>query len=362
MYKLNFQKNRKEGLLNYEEENKKILLTSSVLGLSFTGVTVGQEIISPESQVVHGAQLYKWARSLSFKIIGSVGNKLYNVKASKSTGKYGETITPGSIPFNSGKYGAEVSYPIDALSTNHSVALFATTNPFNWGSKISIILRSPSGSRVINASLTDGQRRGYVFARKGRYTASFVSSARKKWAPYIAYRYDKGNSVYKIAKSLLPTSEEDSNTGQFEEVNGYGEVLKPEWNEQEVLVSDKTASINMTQMLDQLKDDNGIYVYAMRDYNEHDTVEFSDSIKSISYDKDLNETVFSFSTTNEEEYNLKFAGNLVNEYSENDNLNLKFEVEKLSESSEDFKIPNYYKYLLDNENKAPQIEDYLVTE
>lgn len=337
---------------------KKIILSSSILGTLVTGLYASETIFIPKNQVVQAA-IPKWIKTLAFKAVGKVANKIYNVKATITTGKYGETVTPGTLEFNGSKYGAEVSFNVNAVSTKHSLALYATTNPINWGSKISVILRNPSGTRVINTSVTSGQYKGIAFTKTGNYEASFVSNSKIKWAPYVSYRYDKANGNYGTKSIMEDNLLNDTDTNLYEEVEGYGKILTPIWDDKEPIIEDKQESLSINQLLDQMKDDTGMYVYSLRDYKENETINFSDTIKDVVYDEEFNETTFIFNTENSEENSLKFSGDLTNTYHENDTLSLKFNVEKLADTSDTFEVPNYFKYLIDNENKAPKVENYI---
>lgn len=337
---------------------KKIILSSSIVGTLVTGLYATETVFTSKNQVVHAA-IPKWIKTLAFKAIGKGSNKIYNINASMTTGKYGETVTPGTIAFNGSKYGAEVSFNVNAISTKHSLALYATTDPLNWGSKISVILRNPSGTRVINTSVTSGQYKGITFTKTGNYEASFVSNSNKKWAPYISYRYDKANGNYGTKSILEDNLSNDTDANPYEEVDGYGKILTPVWDGKAPIIEDKQKSLDINQLLNQLKDDIGMYVYSLRDYKENETINFSDTIKDIVYDEDFNETTFTFDTENPEENSLKFNGDLTNVYYKNNTLSLKFNVEKLADNSDTFEVPNYFKYLIDNENKAPKIENYI---
>lgn len=329
---------------------KKMLLA----GATFSVLSLGTfTIIASETQQVHAA-IPGWMKKAFFKVVSTVGNNIYNVNASVTYGQYGETITPGTIKFNGDKYGAEVAYDINALSTNHSVAVYANTTPFNWGKKISVILKNPSGTRLINRSVTSGQWSGVSFSRTGNHEVSFVSNTNTNWTPYIAYRYSKGYEIYGRSSAPIVTDK------IYEETSEYGKLMLPTWNEDNTassLVQNKKLDIH--ELNNQMLDDNGFYIYDLRNFEANDTIQFEDKIQTVNYDLDSNETSFVFDEETKEGSSLKFSGDLRNYFSSGDVLSLDFKAEYLTEESDTFIVVDYYKYLIDNNNEAPNINEFL---
>lgn len=327
-----------------------MILAGSTLSVLSLGVFT---TISSGTNLVHAA-IPSWMKSAFFKIISSVGNSTYNVNAGVTSGQYGETITPGSIAFNGSTYGAEVAYSINALSTNHSVALYASTSPVNWGKSISVILRDPYGNRLINRSVNSGQWSGVSFSTTGTHEASFVSNTSTTWAPYIAYRYDKGYNIY--GRSATPIVSEEP----YEATSDYGNLITPAWNEDSNgILENNFQSLSVKELNAQMLDDGGNYVYSLRDFNVNDIISFSDTIQDSQYNSESNETTFIFDLNSKEDNALKFSGDLTSVYSSGDILNLKFTVINLSNDSDTFAVPNYYKYLIDNDGQAPTIDEYI---
>jgi len=335
---------------------KKIVLTGATLSALTLGTLSTFTVLSSETQVVHAA-IPGWMKKAFFKVVSAVGSRIYNVNASVTYGKYGETITPGTINFNGykgSKYGAEVAYNVNALSTNHSVAIYANTTPFNWGKKISVILRNPSGTRLINKSVTSGQWSGVAFSRKGNHEVSFVSNTKTNWTPYIAYRYDTGYKVYGRSSTPIVTEE------IYEETSDYGKLVIPTWNEDNTESSSiKNKKLNIHELNNQMLDDNGMYIYGLRDFEADEKIQFEDTIQTITYDSNINETTFVFDKEDAESSSLKFSGDLRNNFSDGDVLSLNFNTEYLTEDSNTFIVPDYYKYLIDNNNEAPNLNNFL---
>ena len=76
--------------------------------------------------------------------------------------------------------------------------------------------------------------------------------------------------------------------------------------------------------------------------------------KKIEYSSENDESnIFFISSKDEEDY-LKFTGNLSTDLSIGESLTLNIPVESL-DSNDELKMPFYYKYLMDNNNYAPEL-------
>lgn len=328
---------------------KRILIVLLIFSLIFPCITL---TFQKETEAIN---VKSWLGKGLFYVLNKASNKFYSVKASVSVGKYGSTITPGSLYFNNGKVGTSVKYPVYAQAKGHSVAMYFTSAPSNWGKRMSLILTNSSGRDVINKSVTPEQYKGYKFPKKERYVARFVVSPKIKAAPYIAYRYDGANGVYRsLLPEIGPTRNADENS---EYIEGYGDVVAAMWNE-EKKKTDKVR-LNVFELFEQMRDDEGKFVYSMRNYTESDVITISDTIKELKYDKEDNETVFLFTSGQTEEYGLRFNGDLTSKYKKGQNFVLKFDVISLGDNKK-YSVPEYFKYLIDNEGKAPTISSYVV--
>lgn len=316
-----------------------------------------QDIVSPES--IKAAKV-PWA-SIAWKVVQKASNKVYNVKASISKGKYGVTSTPGTITLNGSKYGASAMYNVKSLSTKHSLALFANSDPISMMlKKYSLLVITPKGHYTVNTSINPGVYRGFKFGLKGTYKVQFVSNKKFKLAPYVAYRYDSANSIYKTnslvestddqAQSTSDISQSDSqiNGGQTFDDSPYGDLIRPSWGSG--VVSTPTSSqLTVAQLYDQFTD-NGHSVYSMKSYVVGDVIHVHDQISSLDYDNTSNSTQVYFAS-NPDDF-LEFNGNLTRTLKVGDTFNKNMRVEQMGNNSK-FRIPDYFKYVMDHNGEYP---------
>lgn len=297
-----------------------------------------------------------WGKA-AWIIVKKGSDAVYNVPASSSSGKYGQTSTPGSIEFNGSKYGASAKYTVTSQSTKHSLALYAQANPVNIGKKYSLVVLNPKGNYTINTSITPGVYRGFKFGLKGNYTVQFVANNKLKMTPYVAYRYDSANSVYgtKIA-SGTDVLQRDSkiNSNETSYVNGYGEMATASWGSNVVRdFNDK--QINVHQLFEQFND-NGKTVYSLKNYQAGDTIKLNDKVREVDFDAANNESKIFFESNQSNDEYLKYKGDLRSELKPGVTFTKNMNVQNLGNNAS-FRLPDYFKYLLDNENSAPNFNN-----
>ncbi|MFD1411026.1 hypothetical protein [Lapidilactobacillus gannanensis] len=324
-----------------------------------TSITVAVALLGAFSMT--GTQRKVQAASVLWgKMVWAVLKKgssaVYNIPASLSSGAYGQTVTPGSIELNGSKYGASAMYNVTSQSTAHSLALYAQADLLNLGRKYSLLVLNPHGNYTINTSITPGVYRGFKFGLIGTYKAQFVANSKLKLAPYIAYRYDSANSTFGTRSLSLieDTIQQDSeiNGGQTSYSAGYGEMVTPTWANN---VSDQThkTELNVHELFMESYD-NGSVVLSMKDYVPGDQVVVNDVIKQVEYDAENNETKIYFNSTESDEY-LKYAGDLTQTLLPGERFEKKMSIEQVGNNSI-FRLPSYFKYLLDHDNNAPSFE------
>lgn len=327
---------------------KKIISTIIVLGL----LCLSFGAFAPSGNVAEAASVTSWIKKGVFYVLEKGANNWYTVKANTSTGPYGATVTPGTLNFNSGKIGASVKFNIAAQSTKHSLSVYALSSPVNLGKKLSIIVTNPKGNDTINTSVNPGQYKGFKFGLTGTYVARFVINNSWKAAPYVGYRYDDAYKTYGT-RSMLDTDSQPDTEVEVVQTENYGDLIEPEFSKQ-VEVSNTNGTINIKDLLTLMTDDNGNYAVSIRNYDVGDTIKFSDQIYSLEYDSENNNTELFFESQHNEEDYLKFKGDLTKDFVVGDTFTIDMVVESLSEGNE-LKMPSYYKYLMDNENEAPEL-------
>lgn len=101
-------------------------------------------------------------------------------------------------------------------------------------------------------------------------------------------------------------------------------------------------------------------VDAISHYDKGDMVVFGDVIKSISYNSKRNVTEFKYESTADETRALEFYGDLTNDYSVGDYMQLRFHVVEIGNSNgialESFDYLEDYDF---DGDAAPHIEPYL---
>ena len=115
-------------------------------------------------------------------------------------------------------------------------------------------------------------------------------------------------------------------------------------------------------MLQFINPADGKTVDYLKDFNAGDQVHFSDIIIDISYDATEDATTFYFTEdTYEENIGQKFAGNLLDQYSAGDVLNLTFDVLNVGNyQGITFESLDYFEAAYAHNNGAayPNIQDY----
>lgn len=322
------------------------------------------------SKTTSEAAFLPWLKKLVWPIakaaVGGVTEYFYNVEASVTSGTYEDTITPGSISFNDGTYGASTYFDFKIPSTGHSVNIYADSTIWRlFTGKISVLLENPYGNYVINRSVNPTQWSTYSPGITGDYRALWVQNDKQKWTPYIGYRQDNGyasaEGIISLTTVAASDQEKENINNHLITVKNYGNIISPS---KAHLNSKINRDINDTLTAEEIDQQFldlslGVHVYALKDFEIGDTVNFKDIVKNIEYDDEENRTVFTFKGT-EEDYDIVFSDDLTDEFKTNQVLRLKFNVNQLVSGNNKLAMIDYLKYGLDNNNEAPRINKYLV--
>lgn len=330
---------------------KKKIMSAIMVVLSVSLLSLAT--FSPSENIAEAASVTSWIKKGVFYVLKKGANNWYTINANTSTGPYGATVTPGTLNFNQGNVGASVKFDVAAQSTKHSLAVYALSSPVNLGKKLSIIVTNPNGSDTINTSVNPGQYKGFKFGLTGTYVARFVINNSWKAAPYVAYRYDDAYKTYGT-KGMVAVEPLSETIIDVVETENYGELIEPKFLNS-VEVSSTNGIINIKDLFKLMTDDNGNYAVSIRNYDVGDTIKLSDHIYSLEYDLENNDTKIFFESQHDEEDYLKFKGDLTNKLVVGEVFSIDMAVETLSEGNE-LKLPSYYKYLMDNENEAPELD------
>ncbi|MBM7553764.1 hypothetical protein [Thalassobacillus pellis] len=258
-------------------------------------------------------------------------------------------------------------------SSSHSVNIYADA-PFYqlFTGKITVILENPYRSWVVNRSVNPTQWTIYEAGATGSYRAIWIQNDKEKWTPYLTYRHNRGYAVsranqsiekeiFKTTTALASPSKKAEISEHFITVEKYGNIIKPS-NSHIATTTEKTNLSNTltAEELDQQFFDKelGVHVYALKDYSAGDVIYLKDTIKEIKFDKESNNTIFTVGDDNDQ-HDLSFAGNITNKYDVGEELKLKFNVENLIKGNSELTIIDYFKFALDNNNKAPNINKFI---
>lgn len=271
--------------------------------------------------------------------------------------KYGVTLTPGTVAFNGPKYGTSVSHDIQSASKKHSVAFYAMSNPFAWGTNYSLIVINPHGNKTINTIVKPGVHRGFKFGLTGKYVAHFVSNNKNTLAPFVAYRYDDANSGLGT-HSLFgnhghydwPQLESDITDGQVAYANGYGDLDRPSWRDN--FTAPNTEKITVADLISEVQDGEKT-VFSTKHYLTGDTIHVDDTIYQVTYDNESNETSLTFNSGSKDSTPMRYHGDLRSELKPGDKFTQDMNVEQLGDNPE-FRLPDYLKYLVDHNSNAPE--------
>ena len=220
--------------------------------------------------------------------------------------------------------------------------------------QIAVILSDAYGDTVSQATTGTNQ---YMFYTKkagdssGTWKAQFVSTETYKWQLYYAHYYNAN------ARSSVPMTEDGFYFGDNNRVYQFSVA------ESYRLYSLPPEVVDMTQLNAQfINPADGKTVDYLKDFNAGDQVHFSDIIIDISYDATEDATTFYFTEdTYEENIGWKFAGNLLDQYSAGDVLNLTFDVLNVGNyQGITFESLDYFEAAYAHNNGAayPNIQDY----
>ncbi|MGQ5708979.1 hypothetical protein [Lactobacillus sp. PSON] len=317
---------------------KKYLTTIIVLIITIMGIGL--------SSNSNDANALKFPWGGLWKIAARYSDRFFRISPHVYNGPYGRVSTPGTVILNGSKYGSSAMYNIKARSTKNSLALYAKGSPRTLFNKYSLIVINPHGHYTINAAITTGVYRGFKFGLRGTYKVIFASNTYYELAPYVSYRKDSANRIFGTSAVAIPNTINNSNNqnDKFENV-GYGSMLYPSWGTGTQGTPAKTLTV--AQLYNQL-DDNGTGVYSTKSYLPGSTITVSDTVTGVEYEPSTNSTELFFGSPN---IYLEYQGNLTNVIKPGTHFEKAMKVEQLGNNAA-YRLPDYFKYLLDNNESS----------
>ena len=222
-----------------------------------------------------------------------------------------------SVEYNTGDMGPEVYFRPQVDNTVGTIRMHGHRIIFvDVYAQLALILSDASDETVSQATTGTNQ---YMFYTKAsgdtsrKWKAQFVSTETYKWQLYYAHYYNANT------RTSLPAVEENFYFGNNNRVYQFSNNVSN--NSRTIIPS----VLDITQLNNQfITPADGKTVDYLKDFNAGDTVCFSDTIVNIYYNVAENATTFYFTEdTSGENIGWKFAGDLTNEYTIGDILNLK---------------------------------------
>lgn len=289
-------------------------------------------------------------------LLTDLAEKLINLDGSSQyTSTWAYLVSP-SIEYNTGNTHNEFYFRPQVNNSVGTIRMHGHRVIFvDIFADINLVLSDASGDTV---SSTVAETNQYMFYTKangdtsGRWKAQYISSQTYKWQLYYAHYYNANT------RAELPNVEgnfyfgDNNRVYQFSTLNNvHKRSIAP-------------AVVDITQLNNQfINPSDGKNVDYLKDFDAGDFVNFSDTIVDISYDSIENATTFYFTEdVHDENIGWKFRGDLTNEYSIGDTVNLEFEVMNIG-TYEDitFESLDYFEeaFARDAGMPYPNIEDYL---
>ena len=329
------------------------LTLSLVMCISFSNTTFAYADNENISSSAEASKVNWW--KIGWIILSDYVEKLIDLDGqSEKDSSWAYLVSP-SIEYNTGDMGPEVYFRPEVDNSVGSIRMHGHRIIFvDIFTQIALILSDASGDTVSQATTGTNQ---YMFYTKkagdssGTWKAQFVSTETYKWQLYYAHYYNAN------ARSSVPMTEDGFYFGDNNRVYQFSVAESYRLN------SLPPEVVDMTQLNAQfINPADGKTVDYLKDFNAGDQVHFSDIIIDISYDATEDATTFYFTEdTYEENIGWKFAGNLLDQYSAGDVLNLTFDVLNVGnyqgitfESLDNFEAA----YAHNNGAAYPNIQDY----
>lgn len=294
------------------------LTLSLVMCISFSNTTFAYADNENISSSAEASKVNWW--KIGWIILSDYVEKLIDLDGqSEKDSSWAYLVSP-SIEYNTGDMGPEVYFRPEVDNSVGSIRMHGHRIIFvDIFTQIALILSDASGDTVSQATTGTNQ---YMFYTKkagdssGTWKAQFVSTETYKWQLYYAHYYNAN------ARSSVPMTEDGFYFGDNNRVYQFSVAESYRLN------SLPPEVVDMTQLNAQfINPADGKTVDYLKDFNAGDQVHFSDIIIDISYDATEDATTFYFTEdTYEENIGWKFAGNLLDQYSAGDVLNLTFDV------------------------------------
>lgn len=262
-----------------------------------------------------------------------------------------------SIEYNTGKTGGEVYFRPEVNKTIGNIRMHGhRIIAIDVFAKLNLILSDSSGRTVKQATTQTNQYMFYTpksSDKFGKWKAQFVSAQSYKWQLYYAHY------VSSKSRSASPEVEDGFYFADNNRVYQYSDMNA---NSVETY-STPPAVVDITQLNKQfINPSDGKVVDYLKDFNDGDVVNFSDTIEEISYDATEDATTFYFTESiSGEKIGWKFDGNLTDEYSAGSTLNLKFKVVNVDNYKDiTFESLDYFESAYSHKDGTPypKINDY----
>lgn len=246
-----------------------------------------------------------WTK-LVWWISNKAGNFIYQRQPTRQVGPNWDTISSGTISFNSGNYGTSTRHTVSVQHRDHEIDTWPQTSVVNWASKISVIITNPSNTDVRSRSVTHNQHTYYKGGRNGTYTVRYAQRSKQSWDIWLRLFHWTGSCS--IPPCPIPTGAEtaaelkdgDVTTITNLETNKEYKAMQIEGGfyvlpSKSHLANNTAFKDEKTFTLSSLQNrafdtELGVLVRNFKGLSIGDKITLEDEIKLIRYDKDLDET------------------------------------------------------------------------
>lgn len=276
----------------------------------------------------------------------------------------------GSLPFNSGKYGAErrvkpyldsVNSPVDLdlivwAQTNFLVSIYE---------KLTLAIVRPNGTYLYNGTIASSGMVTRNLRTKGWYEIRFASSKNYAWnTGYSVYDNTVGNGggpvvpmPFGIELDNAKFQESFSFSNHFDYHVQDGQLLV--LAERQSVIENSPSTINFDQLLRQnLDEETGLYISFFKDFHIGDSVIVEDALSDLVYDSIEDATKLYF--ISREDTPLIFNGDLTEKIKVNDVVKLKFSVVDDSSVEFEYATIDYVEKAKEGVDAWPSIEDFIL--
>lgn len=297
-------------------------------------------------------------------IFDKLMNELVNYKGSSYSSYDHIAVTSPDIEFNSKKLGGQVNHNAEVDQRASTLYVHGTrTNPLGLFDTISMGIYDDNNKIVLNKTGDSGQHFSYEVKTtdaKGDWNIVFATTKNHEW---ICYYYQGMTAKVKSPNEIDINELYEDATLYLKDgyVSRYTDDEEMYKNNRMMINSELNASLTLSELTEQMLDNQGKAVDSFRDFNNGDQIFIDDVLIDIIYNEERGATEFVFNDgVIGKSLSFYFNGDLTSIYHTGDSIKLLFEVKQYaSKGSITFETLNVL-YDYRNTHIYPDINDYLL--